>query len=937
VSSYGSHANEGASSYTTVRGEQLPAPTGATAPNRSDTAANEKSTKAIEEALKDMSMSAKDLGRTYQVMEDVLKAMNSYVEKISKGTKGQDADAERLTRKWKDINVSVTSMVRSVDDAEDSFRKILSIQHQMSRDPGFFNRRSTADVKQFYADLLKQTERISKVGLGAKGMQELKAVTDGLKKSMAELGGITGKTLNEKQAKKFADQLRDINEQVIEIGDNVKGVKFSVWGDAMKKADTAFEQTFDKRFAGTAFGQMVLGKFGKQFEQIKSISKLGAFGKKLQEIPKQQRAESLGRLQKNLGENHPITQALMKEHQARTGTAATGAGAPGTAPAPATTAAAATTGKKKKPNKKSGAGTGTGAVPTPAEAVAATTAAAAEGAAVEVPVGKGGRGRNKKGQFLPKGASEKITGAQAPSVTASNLTETAATLGKGSGISGWIDRKIGNLALKHAGKALGGEAIGGLGGLIGKGAMRLVGAGAGSATAGAAGIAGGGLAGGVLGGVGNLLTKANPIMMAVGAIISARDMVVKENKEMQETLGGFGLNANEGGTNFTGARKTLMSTGTLDKTLYGMGTYRQNLEMMGALGHHGYSIADISSENDNVRPDLGKSMELGQGGFYGSLMKNTQYYGRNLGMDTKQSTGLTMDLAEKYRTTMEDTSKFFLQIDIAQRTAGVSAMKYVQIVEDINSQFDEFNRGLRTTTTLLNVLGRSGRMTGDQLKDMAKGLTANANQNLAQQVVTATKMVSTGENKTLANDLEKGIADAVKAAQGTMSQTNEKGETRFTPGFEGAPKFTGNNQNEVLAWMDKNKNKDKINPQDYRQAAIAMQSAEQMNARHGAFADVLRKGDVGQIGGAMTQMGEDPRLNMLKNRSALEATLTHSGVISDKTGGLAGMLKDSASRRKLMSNPLALTAMQQSGVFAGKTPEEQNKMVEALGLSLIHI
>jgi hypothetical protein len=849
-----------------------------------------------------MAGTAKDLGRTYQVMEDVLKAMNKTIDKMDRSIKDSNSDLERTSKRWREINVSVTSMVRTVDDAEDSFRRILSIQHQLSRDPGFFNKRSTSEVKAFYADLLKQAERISKVGLGARGMKELRTVTDGLKKSMAELGKITANTLSEKDAKKFAAALKDINDQVLELGDSVKEVKFGIWGDTLKKTGRAFEETFDKKFSDTVFGQMLLGKFGKHMDRLRDIGKIGAFGKRLQEVPADQKRERIAGMRERLGENHDLVRAYTKMQEDRKGTASVPHNlAPSTVP----------TGKKGKKGKL-----GTVA--------AGATADAIKEATVPVSVEKAGRQRNAKGQFLPKSASAKMVASPAAAVAQVavpgpgpiSIAHATESIGKTAGLSGWLDRKIANVAMEHAGKVLGGEAVSGVGGMLGKLALRTVGAGGGSATA---GIAGGAM-GGVLGSVGGLISKASPILGVVSALNSARDMVVEQNKEMQENLGAYGLNA--GGVNFTDARKTLMGGGFINKSLYGMATYKQNMEMMAALGKHGYSIADISDENAQKRPDLDKSMEAGTGGFYGSLMKNVQFYGRNVGMGIGESTAQTMKLAEEYRMTMSQTSEFFMQMDLAQKTAGISAGKYVQVMEDINAGFDEFNKGLRTTTMLFNNLGKTGRLTGDQIRDMVKSLTANPQQNLAQRVVTAQTMVASGANKELADDIQKEIDDSIARANESVAQALKAAGIS-----ESAPQFTGENKGSVMRFLDARKNL--MPDQEYKAASQALQTATQRAMQLGVKVQALRSGKAENIAGAMDITGENPDSNRLENMMAMQNFLRNAGILGKNGAGLASIVSSPQKYRSVLNNKELVTAAM-GGVFDANKFNNLQKMFESM-------
>lgn len=304
-------------------------------------------------------------------------------------------------------------------------------------------------------------------------------------------------------------------------------------------------------------------------------------------------------------------------------------------------------------------------------------------------------------------------------------------------------------------------------GSIAKWAQGRIAAGAGSATAGIAegslGM-GGGLARGALG----LASKVAVPAAIATALIQLRDKVATDNKEVHDALAGGGLYAGGQSVNrsYQNARNALMSTGFTNSALLGV-TKQTNTALMANLQDQGWGVGATMSKAPGARGsvDLGQALEdhagLAGGGFYGAMMQNTVYSGKNMGMSQDTSARLTLKLIEKFGQTTQATKEFFLGLDDMMQTSGISASKYVEAIDAITDNFDTMNKALTGTVSILTTLGKTGRMTGDQLKDVMSSVTKPNQMSTAQRAFNIQSMsqedlatAAKGERASIQSDLE---------------------------------------------------------------------------------------------------------------------------------------------------------------------------------------
>jgi hypothetical protein len=410
-----------------------------------------------------------------------------------------------------------------------------------------------------------------------------------------------------------------------------------------------------------------------------------------------------------------------------------------------------------------------------------------------------------------KGGGSGAVGATAEILTDGGAGDPAAA---GSDLLGSGDRFAGRKRItlgKEVKSRLIGKAVSSLAGKAASSAGEALAASGGAA---AAGAAGGGLLSGAVA-VGSKVAGflAAPIAIA-SAVLDISDMIKNQNKELDAKLTGGGISAN--GIDYTNVRSSLMSSGVSNAMSRGIG-YKDNLETMQMIAAGGHGIGFLNNEKGSPgrinlesalmtrrEAEIGRDQFKGGGilgkfsaatrfltggnsakadegdqdkrmrdasGFIGAMMKNANFYGRNVGLDKGDSIKLTTELLEKYKLTTEGTSEFFIKIDKAMKTAQISSSKYIEIVESLNSGFSDFNNTMRLTTNLVDILGRNARYTGDRMKSMAGELFKGPQQDIAHRAFTAAQ--SMADPGTRQSTIEMYEATAKKAKDDLLEQAGD--------------------------------------------------------------------------------------------------------------------------------------------------------------------
>jgi hypothetical protein len=219
-------------------------------------------------------------------------------------------------------------------------------------------------------------------------------------------------------------------------------------------------------------------------------------------------------------------------------------------------------------------------------------------------------------------------------------------------------------------------------------------------------------------GISNMMGKmAGPIAVAQ-SLAKVYDMNIEQNKKVNELAAGGLYGEDEGvAKSLSNMRNTLASSSLFEQTVMGQGT-EKNLNVFKNLIEGGRNISDAAGKN------LGDITQSGSG-FYGSVMKNAVYNSSPIGLSQDQGINLQLKAIDEYQATLSQINGFFVDINKSTKAAGISTGKYLEIIDSVNGNFDNMNKSLTTSVNLLNTLGRTGRLTGDRMKEVLTTLTSN--------------------------------------------------------------------------------------------------------------------------------------------------------------------------------------------------------------------
>lgn len=260
-----------------------------------------------------------------------------------------------------------------------------------------------------------------------------------------------------------------------------------------------------------------------------------------------------------------------------------------------------------------------------------------------------------------------------------------------------------------------------------------------------------GASSGIMSGAFGMAAKAAPWVAVAKGAMDVIDRVAMEHAKIQEVLGPYGARGSGNAHDeFSAVRNSLLSMELSKAMFLGQGL-KENMDIMRVLGEGGYAPgSDLRSGKVNLERNLDQISGVEGRGFYGAIMKNAVYNGKNLGMNQESSVRLTLKLMDKFGLTAAATQDFFRDLDTMMEASGVSASKYIEIADGITDQFDDMNKSLSNTMTLLNSLGKTSRFTGKQMEDMIKTIEAKNEMTPAQMIVNAQAMIRSGEAGKLA-------------------------------------------------------------------------------------------------------------------------------------------------------------------------------------------
>lgn len=445
------------------------------------------------------------------------------------------------------------------------------------------------------------------------------------------------------------------------------------------------------------------------------------------------------------------------------------------------------------------------------------------------------------------------------------------------GFSGMVDRKLIDMAGKGAkGNLLfnlarqgGGSVISGIGSRV-------------------AGMAEGGL--GSLMGIGSKL--AGPMAIA-GMMAQAYDANIERNKKIQELAGGgiYGKGANVGDV-MTNMRKTLGST---DYTQQLMGyDFASNVDTMKSLIYSGRSVGDITGK------DLGAISHQGAAvGFYGATMKNAIYGGTPVGLSTDESVKLQMKLLDEYQSTLQETTDFFKQINTGTKAAGISTSKYLEIIDSLNAGFDSMNKSLYTSVNLLGSLSRTGRLTGEKMKDVLTTVTGNQVQDTAYRMAAMQSL-----SPKMREDFVKGLRD--DAAEQTKNMIANLHGVNVAPGETDLTKIE-----DAIEQAFKNK---AIDQKTYQQYVENVSQARNRQRGQIGMAEALEKGDYQTAAGLAMAQGVGSKQGFMFTSGIAQLAARSTGI---SAGDLfsSDVTKNAATNKAIMP---VIMQLQRAGVDAQK-------------------
>jgi hypothetical protein len=215
---------------------------------------------------------------------------------------------------------------------------------------------------------------------------------------------------------------------------------------------------------------------------------------------------------------------------------------------------------------------------------------------------------------------------------------------------------------------------------------------------------------------------AGPMAVAgplLGLLRDAFDKSAKMNQEVERTLGSGGIfSGKQGGFQALSNVRSALTPGGMASFFSPLGiTYEKNLKIAQAMVEGGQNVTGLAEKS----PQFGKPGFMG--GYFGDLQKAVYVKGRLGGFNEQQTVSQILKLVMQYRATLETSTDFFSTILKDSRAAGISTLKYVQILDDVNMQFDRMNKSLNDTVGVMRVLSFAGRGSAEDLKDYINVIT----------------------------------------------------------------------------------------------------------------------------------------------------------------------------------------------------------------------
>ncbi len=302
----------------------------------------------------------------------------------------------------------------------------------------------------------------------------------------------------------------------------------------------------------------------------------------------------------------------------------------------------------------------------------------------------------------------------APEKMAQIRKDLAATVSERAGGGGFIDRFLTQRAMKQVADSAARTATGEAPrpGFL----ARAYEAGGGSVTRGLGAAVTGGTAGFMANQAAGL-ANMSPYFMIGELLMKFIDANAKANAEIADKLGEAGIF----GGGASGAKDLLMVRKALTPENLGFNytgeSYQKNLKIAQAISEGGVNLPELAT---GVRPT--ETSGLG-------MVKNIAYHGAKLAgyLDEGAAAKEIMQVLQEYHTSFIGVQDFFEHINRDTARAGITTTKYINIIEEINKQFDRFGQSLDQTVNTMRMLGRTGIQSSADVREAMAAIT-NAGQ-----------------------------------------------------------------------------------------------------------------------------------------------------------------------------------------------------------------
>ena len=225
------------------------------------------------------------------------------------------------------------------------------------------------------------------------------------------------------------------------------------------------------------------------------------------------------------------------------------------------------------------------------------------------------------------------------------------------------------------------------------------------------------------GGAGMISELVGKLALPLAILEGIKDIWDKNaqmNKDVEAALGGGGIfTGATGGMQSMDIARMNLTPQNLETMFYNrLGlNFDRNLKMAGAIVKSGYNVEDLTQMGG---PGLGMTGDEFAPGRFGQIQQTAAVQGRILGLGDEQSVETIMKLLMQYRQSMEGAQDFFVNVEKDTRAAGISATKYISILEEITDHFGKFNKSIDEVAGTMRMLSATGRETAQDLQDNMK-------------------------------------------------------------------------------------------------------------------------------------------------------------------------------------------------------------------------